>query len=87
MIVSYSENAHGVTLTTDTTYSIAYLKVKVTVEHSFKELPISNFLIENENCQITTDIHRKPTDSQPYLHFNSHHPKKLQRIHLLLPST
>ena len=32
-------------------------------------------LIKNENGQIITDIYHKPTDTQQYIHFKSHHPK------------
>ena len=31
--------------------------------------------LKNKNGQIITDIYCKPTDTQQYLHFNSHHPK------------
>ena len=45
------------------------------MEYSFKELPFSDILIKNENGEIMTDIYYKPTDTQQYLHFNSHHPQ------------
>ena len=45
------------------------------MEYSFKELPFLDLLIKNENGEIISDINHKPTDTQQYLHFNSHHPK------------
>ena len=45
------------------------------MEYSFKELLFLDILIKNENGEIITDINHKPTDTQQYLHFNSHHPK------------
>ena len=45
------------------------------MEHSSKELPFLDILIKNENGQIITDIYLKPTDTQQYLHFKSHHTK------------
>ena len=45
------------------------------MEHSSKELPFLDIFIKNVNAQIITDIYHKPTDSQQYLHFKSHHPK------------
>ena len=50
-------------------------KIKFTMEHSLKELPFLDILIKNANGQIITDIYHKPTDTQQYLHFKSHHPK------------
>ena len=50
-------------------------KIKFTLEHSLKELPFLDILIKNVNGQIITDINHKPTDTQQYLHFRSHHPK------------
>ena len=45
------------------------------MEHSLKELPFLDILIKNVNGQIITDIYYKPTDTQQYLYFKSHHPK------------
>ena len=53
MIVSYSGNAHGETLTNYTTYS----KTKFTVEHNSNELVFLDIFIRNENGQIITDIY------------------------------
>ena len=47
--------------------------MKFTMEHSLKELPFLD--IKNVNGQIITDIYHKPTDTQQYLLFGSHHPK------------
>ena len=52
-------------------------KIKFTMENSLKELPFLDILIKkNVNGQIITDIYHKPTDTQQYLHFKSHHPQK-----------
>ena len=63
--------------------------MKFTIEHSSKELPFLDILIKNANGQIIRDIYYKPTDTQPYLHFNSPPPpkKKLYKIHSLHSST
>ena len=50
-------------------------KIKFTMEHNLKELPFLDGLIKNVNGQIITDICQKPTDTQQYLWFKSHHPK------------
>ena len=50
------------------------------MEHSSKEFPFLDILIKNTNGQIITDIYHKPTDTQKYLNFNSHPPKKLYKI-------
>ena len=50
-------------------------KIKFTMEHILKELLFFNILIKNVNGKIITDIKHKPTDTQQYLHFRSHHPK------------
>ena len=49
--------------------------IKLTVETSKKEIPFLDILIIKNGCKIITDIYRKPTDTQQYLHFKSHHPK------------
>ena len=49
--------------------------IKFTVETSKKEIPFLDILIIKNGCKIITDIYRKPTDTQQYLHFKSHHPK------------
>ena len=48
-----------------------------------------DILFKNENGEIITDVYHKPTDTQQYLHFNSHHQKKkkMLKIHPLYPST
>ena len=51
-------------------------KTKFTMEHRSKELPFLDILIKNVNGQIITDIYHRPTDTQQYLHFKSHHPQK-----------
>ena len=48
-------------------------KIKFTMEHSLKELPFLDILIKNVNGKIITDIYHKPTDTQQYLHYRSHH--------------
>ena len=48
-------------------------KIKFTMEHSSKELSFLDILIKNINGQVITDIYHKPTDTQQYLHFKSHH--------------
>ena len=53
-----------------------HLEIKFTMEHSSKELPFLDILIKSLNGQIITDIKQKSTDTQKYLHFKSHHPKK-----------
>ena len=50
-------------------------KIKFSMEYSLKELPFLDVLIKNEKGEKTTDIYHKPTDTQQYLHFNSHHSK------------
>ena len=45
------------------------------MEDSSKELPLVDILIKNVNGQIIIDIYHKPTDTQQYFHFKSHHPK------------
>ena len=45
-----------------------------TMEHSPKELPLLDILIKNINGKIITDVYHKPTDTQQYLYFRSHHP-------------
>ena len=52
-----------------------HLKIKFTMEHSLKELPFLDILIKTVNDQIITDIYHKPTDTQEYFHFRSHHPQ------------
>ena len=54
-------------------------KIKFTMDHSSKELPFLDILIKNVNGQIITDINHKPTDTQPYLHFRSHHAKNCKK--------
>ena len=46
-------------------------KIKFAIEHNF--LPFLNIFIKYQNGQIITDIYHKPTDTQQYLHFKSHH--------------
>ena len=68
-------------------------KMKFTMEHSLKELPLLDILIKRVNSQIITDIYHKPTDTQQYLHFKSHHPQNsiksipytlAHRIHIII---
>ena len=61
-------------------------QIKFTMEHSLKELPFLDILIKNVNGKIITDIYHKPTDTQQYLHFRSHHPKNY-KIHPLHTGT
>ena len=50
-------------------------KIKFTMEHSSKELPFLDIFVKNVNGKIITEIYHKPTDTQQYLHFRSHHTK------------
>ena len=50
-------------------------KIKFTMEHSSKEQLFLDIFIKIVNGQIITDIYHKPTDTQQYLHFKSHHSK------------
>ena len=76
MIVSYSGNAHGETLREwHNILQKLRTRIKFTMEHGSKELPFLDILIKNKNSQIITDVYHKPTDTQQYLHFNSHHPQ------------
>ena len=50
-------------------------KIKLSIEHNFKDLTFLGILIENENAQIISDIYHKSTDTQQYLHFMSNHAK------------
>lgn len=50
-------------------------KIKFTMEQSKTELPFLDILVKIKNNNIITDIYHKPTDTQQYLHFKSHHPK------------
>ena len=49
--------------------------IKFTMECSKNELPFLDILLKIEGNKIITDIYRKPTDTQQYLHFRSQHPK------------
>ena len=48
---------------------------KITMEHSSKELSFLDILIHNSIGQIITDICQKRTDTQKYVHVQSHHPQ------------
>lgn len=53
-----------------------HTNIKFTMEHNTTEIPFLDILVRKHgNGKITTDIYRKPTDTQQYLHFKSHHPK------------
>ena len=41
-------------------------EIKITMEHSSKELPFFDILIKNANGQLITNIYHKPTDTQQY---------------------
>ena len=49
--------------------------IKYTMECSKKEIPFLDILIQINGQKVSTDIYRKPTDTQQYLHFKSQHPK------------
>ena len=50
--------------------------IKFTMEKHSNEIPFLDILIiNNGDGKITTDIYRKPTDSQQFLHFQNSHPK------------
>ena len=52
------------------------VKQKFTMEKHSNEIPFLDILIiNNGDGKITTDIYRKPTDSQQFLHFQNSHPK------------
>ena len=42
-----------------------YPKMKLTMEHGFKELTFLDILIKNQNSQIMTDIYLKTADPTP----------------------
>ena len=48
-------------------------QIELTMEHCSKELTFLDILIKNVNNQIVTYINQKPTETQQYLHFKSHH--------------
>ena len=53
-----------------------HTQIKFTMENNPKEIPFLDILItKDKHGKITTDIYRKPTDTQQYLHFKSQHPK------------
>jgi len=45
------------------------------MEMKVKELPLLDLMIKKDGNKIITDIYCKPTDTQHFLHFKSHHPK------------
>ena len=54
--------------------------IDFTMEQSNEEIPFLDILMKKDNNgTITTDIYRKPTDSQKYLHFRSHHPNNCRK--------
>ena len=59
-------------------------KMKSIMKHSVKELPFLDILIKNQNGQIITDFYHKPTDTQQYRCFKSHHLKNCIKS---IPST
>ena len=51
--------------------------IKFTMEQHPHQIPFLDIIIiKNELGSISTDIYRKPTDTQLYLHFTSSHPKE-----------
>jgi hypothetical protein len=52
---------------------------KFTYEVSNSKIHFLDVTIYKEGQIIKTDIFRKPTDSQQYLHFYSHHPRHIKR--------
>jgi hypothetical protein len=55
-------------------------KIDFTMDNSSEEIPFLDILIrKNSDGTIITDIYRKPTDSQRYLHFRSHHPDNCKK--------
>ena len=52
---------------------------KFTHEINTKQLHFLDILLHRTNNRIETDIYRKPTDSQQYLHFSSNHPRHVKR--------
>ena len=58
----------------------AHPSIKFTSSISEKQIPFLDVLIIlTEHNTIITDIYRKPTDSQNYLHFHSSHPSHTKR--------
>ena len=49
--------------------------IKFTMESNENEIPFLDILIKKSQNKIITDLYHKPTDTQQYLHFKSHHPK------------
>ena len=49
--------------------------INFTIEYSYSEIPFLDIMVINKNGKVITDIYRKPTDTQQYLHFKSDHPK------------
>ena len=45
--------------------------MKFTMEHSFKELQLSDIFIKNENGPNNTGMYHKSIHTQQYFHFNS----------------
>ena len=72
MSASYSGKAHKGDINE---LQNLYSKIKFTMQHSSKELLFLDILIKNINGQIITDMYNKPTGTQQYLHFKTHHPK------------
>ena len=63
MIASYSGSTHGGDI--NELYELLqnlHPKIKLTMEHSLKELLFLDILIKNVNGQIITDIYHKPTE-------------------------
>ena len=75
MIASYSGYAHGKMDELHNLLQNLHSKIKFAMEHSSKELPFLDILKKSVNSQIITNIYHKPTDTQQYLLFKSHHPQ------------
>ena len=57
-----------------------HTNIEFTMERSTEKIPFLDILvIKDPDGTLTTDIYRKSTDAQRYLHFKSHHPKNCKK--------
>uniref|UniRef100_A0A5S6QNI8 Reverse transcriptase domain-containing protein n=1 Tax=Trichuris muris TaxID=70415 RepID=A0A5S6QNI8_TRIMR len=55
-------------------------KIKMTMEkEESNRLPFLDMLVQREGGTLSTKVYRKPTHSDRYLHFTSHHPVSVKR--------
>ena len=78
---------NGVTAFHDTLNSID-TNISFTIEQECNEkISFLDTLVSRNNGAISVDVYRKPTHTDRYLDFNSHHDKKTQREHGSNPLT